>query len=138
MIVVYLLCIFGVVHPQLTDILTLEEAIHDLSLVRAVVAHGLEVHFPARVFHFALFIGLEWGLGDVVASHIVVGVVTGDGHEGCAVDAALADACFDHSLANEGLEIVLHVDCTDVVVLVDLLERLFQLRVTDVCLVDIV
>ena len=145
--------VLRMVHPYLADRRKFEQAFFDHRGVIAgeAGAIGAEEHLPAAVLDLAFFIGfgqqvcegvalaLEL-LGQVVAGHVIVAVVTVDGHQRVQIHlhAALVEAGFRHALIDVRLEVLHHVDRSDKIVRVECLQRLFQLRIADIGLVGVV
>ena len=134
--------ILCVVHPYLTDGGEFEQSEVDHRVVVALIAQMPKEHLPGSVLHLTLLIGREADtvlpVVIIVASHIVVTVITVDRHQRMAEHLAALDAALLHSVIDIGLEVVHHIHSTDKVVLVIGLKGGFKLGVADVSLISVV
>ena len=72
------------VHPDLADCREFKQTLYDLCSVVAGITIGCKIALPAGVFYLAFFVRISVLV--VVTGHVVMGMVTGNGHQWMAVN----------------------------------------------------
>ena len=134
--------IFCVQHPDLANRSEFEQSVGQYGVVVALITQMLEVHLPRGVLYFAFIIRREayaiLPVVVVITTHVVVTVVTVNRHQRVEEHLTTGDTGSCHTTPNLGLEVLHHIHSSYKVVLVVLLQSLFELSVTYVSLIGII